>query len=321
MLHAMGLGVWPLKELDAAEQVTLRSIQNADPASTVSIANALWFDQGATIVPSFQSNCAEYFGAGVTRLNFADASASATVNGWVSDATHGKIAQIVDPKDLRGMAAVLTNAIYFKGDWSAPFEKAATRDAPFYLTHGQQKTVPLMYRQARMLYADTKNLQVVAQPYGNGRLQFLVALPHKGTTVDAALNSLDGDSWLGVTSQLSYRNVELHLPRFKAHYRKLLNDPLKAMGMGSAFDRRADFLDMSPDVLCISKVIHVAVLEVDEKGTVAAASTAITMKRLSLSVERPERAVVVRVDHPFLAFIRDTLTGRILFAGVINNPE
>ena len=113
-----------------------------------------------------------------------------------------------------------------------------------------------------------------------------------------------------------FKDVALYLPRFKAKYKVHLDGPLKAIGMASAFSPDADFSDMSPDPTQISQVIHQANLDVDEKGTVAAAAT--TLETAWLGRRKP---ITVRVDHPFIALIRDSVTGALLFAGVINDPD
>jgi serpin B len=319
--NTLGLGNLSQEDTNAANRLLLASLEKQGDRTTVLIGNSMWFDQRVRIVPHFASVCETDYNAKATQLDFSNASASATVNAWVNEATRGRIPQIVAPKDLKGQAAVLTNAVYFKGAWAHAFKKADTLNAPFDLSKGRTKTVPLMSMTTGLAYADHDDFQAVELPYGIGRLALTVILPHNSTPLSKVLRELDASSWEGVVAHFgSTQDVELHLPRFKVQYKVSLNDALKSAGMASAFGRSADFKDMSPDAARISNVLQVANLDVDEEGTVAAAATAVTVR--SMAVRRPIRQpIVVRVDHPFLAFIRDRVTGVILFASVINNPE
>ncbi len=295
----------------------LDSLASADPQATVLIADSLWLDRRFRVSPRFQSVCAEYYRASTTCIDFADPSSARKVNTWARIATLGRVADIVAPGELSGAAAVLVNAIYFKCGWSIAFRKADTRDAPFTLGAGRTKIVPLMHVDSRFRYADSPDFQAVELPYGKGRLSFVIILPHESVSIAAVLQELNGEQWLGLQSRMDrFKDVALYLPRFKAKYKVHLDEPLKAIGMASAFSPDADFSDMSPDPTQISQVIHQANLDVDEKGTVAAAAT--TLETAWLGRRKP---ITVRVDHPFIALIRDSVTGALLFAGVINDPD
>lgn len=317
----LGLDNLSLEDTNSANRMLLESFEKQDDKTTVLIGNSIWFDKKIRIVPQFASVCESDYHARATRLDFADPTASALVNAWVNDATRGRIPQIVAPKDLKGQAAVLTNAVFFKGNWARAFKKTDTQNAPFFLDAGRTKTVPLMSLTTSLAYADHDDFQAVELPYGSGRLALNIILPRKGISVSTVLGKLDASQWESLVSHLGQtQEVECHLPRFKVQYKAILNDALRSAGMAAAFSRSADFKGMSPDAAGISQVIHVANLDVDEEGTVAAAATAVTVR--SMAVRRPIRQpIVFRVDRPFLAMIRDRVTGVILFASVINHPE
>lgn len=117
--------------------------------------------------------------------------------------------------------------------------------------------------------------------------------------------------------QMKPTQMTLFLPKFQASYQATLNQPLIALGMGPAFSGGADFAPMGLHGSFISAVIHKATLDVDEEGTVAAASTAVITSRAA----RPMPTTVMRVDHPFFCAIRDNATGTLLFAGVIEDLQ
>lgn len=316
MASTLGLTSMTQDQINHANGLLLPSLENPDPKVELSVANALWANHGTTFAPSFQQRCRRFYGARTQTLNFASPAAADTINGWVKGKTHGKIAQLVTPPDISSATAVLTNAVYFHGQWQRPFEKAATHDGPFTLLGGGTKTLPMMSQSGRCSYLETPQFQAVSLPYGTGRMSLYVFLPKAGSDLNTFVNGLTARSWEGWVREMKPSEVAMVLPRFKVDYRAKLNEPLIALGMGSAFGPGADFAPMGLHGSFISAVIHKAILEVDEEGTVAAAATAVIMKR-----GREPRSAVMRVDHPFFCAIRDNTTGTLLFAGVIRDPQ
>jgi serpin B len=234
--------------------------------------------------------------------------------------TQNKIDHLVSSLDTRGASAVLTNAVYFHGKWATPFQPENTHDGPFHLEDKQTKTLPLM-SQARQTYSyfETAQFQAASLPYGNGRASMVVVLPKDGVTLATVLTSLNADSWDATMTQFHPMPLAVTLPRFKVEYDASLGKPLASLGMASAFAPGADFAPMGLTHGVISDVVHKAVIEVSEQGTVAAAATGTMMRSLAMPVMRPP--TVFRVDHPFFCVIRDTETGAVLFAGAIYDPE
>jgi serpin B len=317
---ALSLDEMPLADVNEANRLILAAVSAPGKTTTLSVANALWFDNQAEIVPAFQETCSHSYQAQTTKLDFQSADAAPAVNRWVSGITHGKISQLVSSGDLQGMAAVLTNAIYFKGNWTTPFKSENTKDALFTGEDGKTHTVPLMYVRHSFGYTDTGSFQAVSLRYQDDHTSMVILLPHEGTSLGSVISGLNTASWQSVEHALAEQDVELFLPRFKLQYKANLNDPLLQMGMPLAFGRQADFSGMSRQVGAISKVIHKSVLEVDEKGTVAAAATGVVMT-MAMAMPRHQEPVVVRVDHPFIVIIEDNQTGVVLFTGAVYDPQ
>jgi len=220
---------------------------------------------------------------------------------------------------------VLANAIYFKGDWLTPFEPDS-RPAPFTKLDGGTVSAPLMFRHERTAYAAGDkgagaNYQAVELPYQGGRVSLVLLLP-PADQFSAFEQSLTAESAATIVAALQPADVELYLPRFKYDTSLLLSDALSALGMPLAFDAgQADFSGATGQRdLHISNVIHKAYVAVDEKGTEAAAATAVIMAGSSAPVNQPQ-PVVVRADHPFIFLIRDQQTGSILFIGRVIDPS
>ncbi len=317
LAKTLGLSGMTPDEIDRANSLLLPSLENPDPKVQVSVANALWANQGTVFAPDFQTRCHTFYQAQAETLDFASPEAAKTINSWVDTQTHGKISEIVSPSDIAGSPAVITNAVYFHGTWQTPFEKDNTQDGPFTLPGGGTKTVPLMERSGSLSYSETDAFQAVSLPYGAGRLSFVVLLPKEGTDIDSLVSGLTPTVWADALKTMKPTQLDLTLPRFKADYKATLNEPLSALGMGPAFAPGADFTPMGLHQAFLGSVVHKAVLEVDEEGTVAAAATGVLYQSAGIMRAPPKE---MRVDHPFFCAIRDNETGTLLFAGVIRNP-
>jgi serine protease inhibitor len=304
--------------LDAANQANLAlsdSLEKADPQVKLAIANSLWGKQGFAFKPDFLQRNRQFYQAEVANLDFSSPAAATRINDWVKANTEGKIPGIVQEIDPN-QVLFLVNAVYFKGNWTKPFDPKLTIDRPFTLLDGGSKSVPMMAQQGRYLYAETDEFQAIGLPYGSGRLSMYVFLP-KSSLTDFT-TSLTSENWSNWTEQFSKRRGAIQLPRFKFEYGVNLTEPLKAIGMADAFDpTKADFSGISAEKTVISQVQHKTFIEVNEEGTEAAASTSVGIATLSAPTEPPFQMVV---DRPFFAAIRDNETGTVLFMGRVVEP-
>ena len=302
----------------AALESTVRAASNA-PACTLHVANALWGQQGCGFRDEFLELNRRHYGAGFREVDFAAAPEQArqTINAWVADQTEQMIRELLQRGDLDAAdVLVLTNAIYFKGDWASRFDRRQTRDAPFRVSEHEQVTVPMMHSSGRFGFAATEDVDLLELPYAGDRLSMVVLLPKEIAGLAALEQSLSTENLEGWLGKLREETTRVQLPRFKLDSRFDLAKTLEAMGMTDAFNaRKADFSGMTGRRdLYIGMVIHQAAIEVHEEGTEAAAATAVRMKR---GAGPP----VFVADHPFLFLIRDRESGSVLFMGRVMNPK
>ena len=214
---------------------------------------------------------------------------------------------------------VLTNAIYFKGDWATQFKKDRTQDEPFTLLNGSTVQTPMMNQKARFGYAETDAIQVLEMPYVGEELTMVVLLPRKTDGIGELEKGLTTENLAQWLDKAHKREVIVAMPKFKMTSKFSMADVLRTMGMMDAFTPAADFSGMTGRRdLFISAVIHQAYVDVNEEGTEAAAATAVTM---TLTAALPTQPPVFRADHPFLFLIRDKASGSILFLGRLMNPK
>ena len=290
----------------------------------LSVANALWCQINYPIRDEYLTVNETYYNARPIGVDFAKRTEEArqTINRWVEEKTQDKIKDLIPPGVLTSESKlVLTNAIYFKGDWDRQFNKKGTKDEPFLGT-AEKRTVPLMHRHGFYKYMDGGSFQALELPYQGKELSMVVVLPKQNDGLAELEKTLSASTLDGMLSKLQEKNVDVYLPRFKMTVAFKLNDVLQSLGMSDAFDKqRARFGGVTPDPrgLYISAVLHKAFVEVNEEGTEAAAATAI-IKAAGAAIKR-EPDPVFRADHPFFFMIRDNRTGSILFMGRLNDPK
>ena len=319
MLVTLGYAGTTKDEINGANYGLMQLLRELDPKVQLSIANSLWYRRDFVVEPQFIEVNRRYYEASVRGLNFGLPEAPQVINSWVDTSTHGKIQRIVPETITSDVVMYLINAIYFKGTWKYQFDKRATIDAPFYLAGGSTKQVKLMRRRVTLPYTENAGYQAIELPYGDSLFTMVVVLPKPKESVETFVNDLTQDSWKSLEGDLRVETGTILLPRFKLEFETGLNEPLKEMGMGTAFDRSADFTGISRDGgLCISEVRHKTFVQVDEEGTVAAAVTSV---RIGTSAYPQHQPFVMRVDRPFFFAITERHTGELLFVGKVVDPE
>ena len=284
------------------------------------IANSVWTNRTIEIEPSFSELVQSRFRARVTSLDFSNSKdALGQINGWVNDQTRGKIPTILDRIDP-GMLMVLVNAISFKANWQFPFLERLTSQKSFTYQGGKTGTVPTMFHQANVRYYQDKTVEAVTLPYSAGQYSMIILLPPKDNkNLGKFVEDMTAERLMNIYENGLGAPVAYSIPKWKSDFEIELQDMLRKMGMPDAFSAaKADFSGMSKTRSHIDRVIHKTFIEVDEKGTEAAAVTATTMR--AGSAMRPEPPKEFTVDRPFMYAIVQRTTGSICFAGVVTNP-
>jgi serine protease inhibitor len=285
------------------------------------VANSLWARQGVPFLPSFLQHTREEFGAEVATLDFADPAAAARINQWVSSQTEGRIPTIIERIDPLEVL-FLVNAVYFKGQWTRPFDPRATRDAEFTLGSGQRVSHPMMSQTGEFRSLRGDGWQAVSLPYGTDeRLAMYLFLPDADGTLEGFYRQLTAENWERWMQGFRPGRMMVSIPRFRMEYSLGLGPMLEQMGMQAAFDpARADFGGMLPRAYLdrnnayITRVEHKTFVEVNEEGTEAAGATAVGIGIVSMPPQ-------FTADRPFFFAIRDTRTGEVLFAGQVMDPR
>jgi serpin B len=295
---------------------------NRSDAYQLSVANALWAQKGYPFLDTFVQLNNQYYHAGLENVDFINDTETSrqTINQWVEEKTNEKIKNLIPQGAVNAMTRlVLTNAIYFKGEWAESFDKARTQEAPFFCPSGGTVQAPLMTQKEKFGYGETDTLQLLQLPYKGQQLSMLVLLPKHKDGLGQLESQLTAETLVGWQSRLRKKEVIVYLPKFKMTSQFSLNQTLSAMGMSDAFDlTRADFSGMTGTKdLFLSAVLHKAFVEVNEEGTEAAAATGGVISTTSVEIAPPP---IFLADHPFVFLIQDNNTKSILFLGRVTDP-
>ena len=315
----LGYGAGEVAQVNEYCLSMLNQLPELDRKTKLSIANAIYVDEGYKLKDEYMSQVGKYYKAEVANLDFSNGpEALKEINGWCKKNTNGMIEKILDEVSP-DMLAYLLNALYFKGQWAEKFSKDRSETEDFKDEAGNKSTVTMMKTEKEFPYSENNYFQAVKLPYGNGAYSMIVLLPKGKYGVADVAAYLTKCDWDELRYGMSKREVDLWLPRFETKFNIKLNDILSAMGMPDAFDgSKADFKAMSKDALCLSFVQQHAAIKVSEEGTEAAAVSSAGMLKESAM---PMDNAIFHADHPFLYLITEKSTGVVLFAGRFANKK
>jgi serpin B len=314
----------PPAQLHAAMGALLTSLNAKHQGYELRVADALWAQQDSSFLPAYLKVIQSDYGAALHQVNFktsADAVRT-NINQWVEKQTDDKIKDLIGPGVLKPTTRlVLTNAIYFKGDWSNPFDAASTQQDQFHISATQFVMAPLMHRTGGYRYFDGGAFQALELPYAGNDLSMVVFLPRDVDGLEAFEQSFTAEAAGSWIARLAPANkVVVTLPRFTMTQQFELSSALSAMGMPQAFTDAADFSAMTGKPgFTISAAIHKAFIDVNEKGTEAAAATSLVVTASAMRYEPPP--IDFRADHPFVFLVLDKKSGSILFLGRVADPS
>ena len=307
-----------ISEINQVYNSLISQLLVVDPKVKLALANAIFYRQGFTVKNPFLTTMDTDFDAEIAGLDFRLPAALATINKWASDNTNGKIPKVLN--EISGDAVMfIMNALYFKGDWSYQFDKALTSDRPFYTDGSNTVSASTMKGEIGSKVTSGGNYRAIELPYGCTNFTMVVIVP-EGTLTDFN-TSFTAEKWNTITSSFDdieeFGEVTVFMPKFKFSFEKQLNDQLQSMGMLDAFNPGlADLSGISDASIFVSFVKQNTFVEVDEKGTEAAAVTTIGIEVTSFPPQ-PREFVI---DKPFVFAIRERTSNTLLFIGQVINP-
>ncbi|HOH04466.1 MAG TPA: serpin family protein [Candidatus Pacearchaeota archaeon] len=301
----------------------------------LSTGNALWVQQDYLLLNDYSEAVERYYGGKASNVDFIKETEKSrqTINSFIEEQTNNKVKELIPAGQVDHLTRlVITNAIYFKGTWEWEFDKSDTRDKNFYITPENVVKTPMMYMdsdKATFNYADLEKLQILELPYKGDKISMLILLPKQGEAYDYEKGEkitynynledieLSSEKLNEYKSEMQETKLSaIYLPKFKFDTKYFMVSTLSEMGMPTAFSMQADLsgIDGSQN-LYIQNVIHQAFVQVDEKGTEAAAATSIM-----IGIKSAMPSNVFRADHPFIFIIQEKETGNILFMGRMTDP-
>uniref|UniRef100_A0AC35TI98 SERPIN domain-containing protein n=1 Tax=Rhabditophanes sp. KR3021 TaxID=114890 RepID=A0AC35TI98_9BILA len=298
---------WFLEEMKKSENENVQLLA----------ANRVYVKEGFQLLDSFKETITKYYYGEFKDINFEEnVKAAATINAFVEENTNNLIKDLISSGMIgKQTRLVLINALYFKGTWEKEFKKEATQKKTFYGCHGANKKIKMMNKKGRHLYYEDEFYQFLMIPYKQQDTFMYIVLPKVKSNLLNQINDFSGTMYMSFADLATEQEVDVYLPQFKLETSWNCNDTLKKLGMPTAFSDQADFRGITrEDPLYISDVIQQACIEVNEKGTEAAAATAVIMAR-KCCIMRFEKPIEFNADHPFMYFIVRPYQ-RILFAGV-----
>lgn len=299
------LGVSSIDEYNQkASDIITRYNSNKDV--NLNVANSIWLNKDEAMDANFKDTYKKIisnFYKGVAGEESADTIAS-KINDFIAKETKNKITNVLPTEEPADFLSALVNTIYFKGSFENQFDTANTKKDTFTDRNGEKSEIDFMNQTEYFGYYENDAVQMLKMNYSGRDIAMYILLNDDDKDVD--INDIIG--------KMEYKKVSVSMPKFKTEFTKSFVDVLKQMGINIAFTNAADFSNMFDNVEAhISDVIHKTFIEVDENGTEAAAATVILIAKNSLPM--PEEIKEFKANRPFTYFIRDEVSGEILFLG------
>lgn len=281
---------------------------NKNKNTIFTIANSFWYTKKLNVKDEYIDNVKNTYNAEIQNVDFKDSNTAKMINDWCSENTNKLIKQIVSPEDIKDCSNIITNALYFKGNWIDEFYKDGNTKETFN-SFNEKTEVDMMHSTESTYVENDKAIGFIKYYYDN--YAFVGILPK--AEGDFELSSLNIDELLA--SKTTDYDVRVSLPKFKVEYKTSLNNALSDMNVNKMFTKEADFSNMAEDDLLISKIVHKTYISVDEIGTEAAAVTALSMETCGIEPEKEIKEV--NLNRPFAFAIVDMENNQSLFIGKI----
>lgn len=292
-----------------------------DRTVTLTQAGSLFLNNRFTPKKAYQKTIAKYYAATCERLDFSSSAALERINGWCNEQTRGLIPSILQNLDPQA-AACLLNAIYFKARWQDEFLESRTQERDFTTSDSTVIRLPLMASKRKMRYAETSECQAVWLPYGNGSFDMAILLPKEGTDALTLAGQLSSDFLTDLLERRTLEEVDFQMPRFTTASEMNLIKAMKAMGIQSLFVPSASCTlpgICNESDLLVSDMLQKSRIEVTEKGTEAAAVTAVVMVNSAMPMQQDIK--VFHAIRPFIYLIRENSSKAIFFIGLYDGKS
>ena len=314
----LGFSKYSIEEFNEFYNIVLNYLLQADKKTTIGIANSVWTANDLEPKKLFVKNCQQHFNAVVENIDFNKKESVDLINSWCAEKTDNCIEKMYDK--LNGDTKMLIlNALYFKGEWSTPFNKKSTMTEPFTNQDGSiVKTSMMNLMSAHFNYLESDQFAMAEFPYGNGNFSFVAIVANGSFNIDNIMSNLTATRFDSLINSMSITELNVKMPKFKIEKEFNLNNALMSMGINEAFSTNANFSNIADKELFISEVKQKAFINVDESGTEAAAVTGIGVRVTSLHEPIVKHFYL---NKPFAFFIIERNSGAILFTGKINQGE
>ena len=310
---------YPASGLHEGMGTLLRRLAIEEDGRVVRIANALWLQRDFPLRPQYSGLVKRHYGGDASLVDFVNAptEAIATINKWAEDKTAGRIKELLVRENINvDTRLILTNSVYFKGDWLRPFKANQTRQRPFMLPGGRSVPATFMRQRGPFRVLSGEGFQALEAPYKGEELSMILFVPERPDALAAFESGLTGEKlngWIAALRAEQPGDVEFVMPKLQLETKASLVPELKALGVQRAFTNMAQFGGIAGAPLRLADVIHQTFLLVDEEGTEAAAVTAALMEQVSMPRQ-------FHADRPYFFVIRDNRSGSLLFMGRIESP-
>jgi serpin B len=297
-----------------------RNITTEKEGVQASLANSIWIEQQASFLDEYVRNTRSFFDSEPKKMDLSKPEETrAGINKWVADRTAQRITDLIPAGFVTpDLVSVLVNALYFKASWSDPFSEGATKNARFWISTSKNVDVPMMSVTHTAPYYEDERWQAVSLSYTGNTFEYLVLMPKIKLSAGDLARQLESSVVLKALESLHRERVQLSMPKHELRYKRDVTEDLRRLGLSKALSGAADFSGISTVPVQIGAVLHESFVKVDEKGTEAAAATAVMMAKSAMFMGEPK---VMMVDRPFVFALMHRESRAPLFLGVIGEPR
>ncbi|WP_346869780.1 serpin family protein [Clostridium sp. UBA5119] len=299
-------------------------LENIDENIKLNVSNSIWIREGQNINKEFININKDIFGAKVDNLDFSKSSSVDKINNWIEKSTNNMIKDMLKGPIDGDVIMYLINAIYFKGQWQEPFDTNNNIIGEFTNSKGEKSEIDFMRKVAaddKTFYGEKNDFKVIKMPYDNGKVSMYAVLPKEGLNIDNFINNLNMNKWNSIKKSIGKEQeaVNVSFPKFEMEYgTKELKGPLMDLGMKNIFGDRANLSGIRENIY-VSSVLHQGKIEVNEKGSEAAAATIVEVRETAMPIIDDPKEFIA--DRPFVFIIEDEESGTILFMGKLEDVK